>query len=98
MTVNKPRPEIAVGSLEFVKAEVAADVQLDDDVTVWIRLNYGEWLEAEWVGDVDLSRHCQTVAPVDFASWDVGLYDEHVRLGDSPESPILKTQGFKIIS
>jgi len=75
------------GSVEYLKVQVSADVDLTDDTLVEIKLD-DAWLEAAWVGDEAKSRVAEVL--VDFGTLTAAQrYKVYVRLTDIPETPIL---------
>lgn len=88
------------GTLEYLRAKVTADVDLDMGVELAL-LPQGEpvtgaaWLAGEWSGDLSGTRWARTIEPVDVdpAQFPTGGYALYVRLDDTPEKPILPVAG-----
>lgn len=78
---------IPTGSIEYLKAQVTADHSLDAQTVQLSKDGRTTWLAAEWVGDAGLTRTARTTTPV---TWTKGVYEIYAKVGDSPESPIVK--------
>lgn len=102
-----PVPEYVVGSEQYVPALVKASVDLTDQV-VKIQFDGGSWLDAEWDGASEacvlvdgsdgFQRRCRTSDVVDFANVTPGWKSLDVQLTDTPEVPIIHTQGIRVVS
>lgn len=78
---------IPVGSSEYLKAPITADVELDAQTVQLSKDGGTSWLAAEWVGDAGTTRTARTSSPV---AWTRGTYHVYAKLTDSPEVPIVK--------
>lgn len=108
MTWKPPPPDFVQGTEQYVPALVKSDVDLVDQ-TVAIQIDGGAWLPAEWDdapsspcvlsdGRDGHQRVARTSSVVDFAGVSVGLKALLVQLTDTPEVPIIATQGIRVIT
>lgn len=88
--------EIPLGSVEYLYADITADVALDGSIEIGIGgpPNEATWQTAAWVGDVDLSRSARVLLDGSLA---LGTYLMWARITDSPEIPIIKCGKVKIV-
>lgn len=91
--MSQAKVTIPRGSVEYVTAEVEADVTLDDTVTVEVSVDRGthSWLAAEWTGTAGTTRSLRTSTPVTFStgSYPAANYSVFVRVTDNPEVVVL---------
>jgi hypothetical protein len=78
---------IPAGSIEYLKAPITADVNLDTQPVTLSIDNKATWLPAQWVGTVGLTRTARTTSAV---TWAAGSYVVYAKVTDSPEAPIIK--------
>ena len=97
---SEPDPiHIPLGSLEYVKAPVTADVTLEDSMSVEVAITAAgstdhDFLTAQWVGAEALKRTARTADPFPFDT--AGLFDVFVQLTDTPEVPIMLAGRFSV--
>ena len=78
-------PTYLIGSVEYVRAQVSGDVELEDQPVVLVIA--GTEYPAAWVGDAGTTRIAQTTSAIDFTTWKDDLYDLAVKYTDTPEAP-----------
>lgn len=80
--------DIPAGSIEFLKASITSDVELNAQ-TVQISIDgKATWLPAVWVGTVGTTRTARTSSVVTWSTR--GSFFVFAKIGDNPESPIVK--------
>lgn len=84
---------IPYGSVEYVKAPITADVNLDMTVDLSIVPLGGPyvWQAGTWLGDPGTTRTVRTTSPVEFstAAYPSRYVAVHARLTDTPEAPVI---------
>lgn len=79
-----------IGSVEYIKATVTADFQLNAQPVAISIDEKATWLPATWVGSAGLTRQVRTTSPYTFTDA-LGARHVYVKVTDSPEVPIIKT-------
>ncbi len=83
--------KLYTGSVEYLKVRVRSltgEVQLDEQ-TVEFSFDQEDWHTAEWTGDAGTTRVAQLLVGASVEIPDPGYTNVYVRVGGSPESPVV---------
>jgi hypothetical protein len=77
------------GTVEYLEVTITADVDLDTQA-VYIRIDRdGDWITAEWTGDVGTKRTARILLGADTPLPAGGGHLVYAKITDNPEAPIL---------